>query len=78
MNPAQVAEVVARKDEPLATFRCHGLPVREELLDGASAFTPKDQIARLANEARERIRQGAGRGEIDGILLQISVLAEGV
>lgn len=74
MSPAEAAEVLDRKDEQLATFRCHGLPATE-----APYTLPKmQQIAAIAEEARVRIRQGDGRGTIDDMLLQIAVLAGGV
>jgi len=70
----QAAATVDRQDEPLATFRFHGM----DIIEVPYPPPPLKQIAAIAGEARARIRRGDGRGTIDDMLLQIQVLADGV
>jgi hypothetical protein len=56
-----------------------GCIIREEPLDGEPELGRMDEIAQLADEARDLIRNpGIGRGAIDTVLMQIFIAAGGV
>jgi len=75
MTPTEAAATAARADEPLATYRFHGM----DIIEVPYTPPPLKQIAVIAGEARARLKNPeTGRGLIDDMLLQIQNLAGGV